>query len=167
MTEHETDASGRPAPYRIAPRPEWIRCDLEGHEGFAILAPRDVTNAERDELQRRHQAEVVEYELAYYKRPAAKRDPEDTPRRREQALVAPFVLDWNAVGLDGEGNEVPLPAPAAAGPEIFGALYVQLYQWIVRVVLMGYRATGKAGSWSAPSAPSPRPTPGGSGGDPS
>jgi hypothetical protein len=138
----------RPAPFRMADKKEWIACDQPGLEGFAVLVRTSVTNAEQDELRERFRANAA-YQEAYFAAPAPERDRDDTPRRRELALVAPYVLDWNAVGVGSDGDEKPLPPPAVAGPDAFECVTPDAERWIVQVVLLGYHATGKAGSWRA------------------
>lgn len=140
----------RPAPHSFAPRYEWERCDAEGLEGFAIYVRRGITNREREELNDAHQ-KIVEYEVAYVASDPKKRDHDDTPRRREMTLIAPLIRDWNAVGIDADGNEAQIPPPSEAGPDAFLAIEPEAYDWIVRHVLLGYRASGKAGGWGAQS----------------
>lgn len=151
----------RPAPHSFAPRYGWEHCDVEGLEGFAIYVRRGITNREREDLNEAHQA-IVEYEVAYVKSDPKKRDHDDTPRKREMALIAPFIKDWNAVGLDADGNDAPIPAPADAGPDAFLAIEPEAYDWIVRHILLGYRASGKAGGWGVASPRSAAPRPAGS-----
>jgi hypothetical protein len=138
----------RPAPHSFAPRLEWQCSDVEGLEGFCVLARRGITIREREDLMTAHR-KIVEYEVEYLRPDAEERDPVDTPRRREMALVAPWIADWNAMGLDEEGNEVQIPAPSEAGPEAFMAIDNAAYDWIVRHLLLGYKASGKAGGWVA------------------
>lgn len=138
----------RPAPYTMAPRLAWMCSDEEGLEGFCIHARRDITIREREDLLEQHGA-IAEYEVEYLRRDKPDRDIEDTPRRREMALIAPWVQDWNAVGLDAGGNEIPIPAPGNAGPDAFLAIDNAAYDWIVKHLLLGYRASGKAGGWRA------------------
>jgi hypothetical protein len=139
----------RPASHSFAPRFDWHYCDVEGLETFAILVRPTITNREREMLVEKHQT-IVEYEVAWVKA-GPERDPEDTPRLREMQLLAPYIKDWNAVGLLEDGTEAPIPAPADAGPEAFLAIDTQAYDWIVRHILLGYRASGKAGGWGSAS----------------
>jgi hypothetical protein len=130
----------------MAPRLAWMCSEDEGLEGFCIHARRDITIREREDLLEAHGA-IAEYEVAYLRQDRGERDGEDTPRRREMTLLAPWVTDWNAVGLDAEGNEIPLPPPAIAGPDAFMGIDNRAYDWIVKHLLLGYRASGKAGGW--------------------
>lgn len=47
-------------------------------------------------------------------------------------LIAPFVRDWNISGLDEEGNEIEIPAPAVGGPEQFRFIPPALFWELVR-----------------------------------
>lgn len=138
----------RPAPYTFAPRPEWQCCDEDGLEQFCVRARARITMREREDLITAHN-EIVAYEVEYLKPATKKRDIEDTPRRREMTLIAPWIVEWNAMGLDTDGNEVALPAPADAGPDAFLAIDNTAYDWIVKHLLLGYKASGKAGGWAA------------------
>lgn len=146
----------RPAPYVVADRWEWQVCEEEdGPTGFAILVRTTVTNRERDDLVARYQEEIVRYsavwrEMGMEERAAAD-EAQDTPRDREWKLLAPFVKDWNATGETTDGETVPLPPPAEAGWEVFRGVYPEMSAWAAKVVLNGYRATGKAGGWTEPS----------------
>lgn len=137
----------RPAPYSMGPRLAWMCAEDEGLEGFCIHARRDITIREREELLEQH-GKIAEYEVEYLRRDRGERDVEDTPRRREMALLAPWIKEWNATGIDADGNDAPIPAPAEAGPEAFMAIDNAAYDWIVRHLLLGYRASGKAGGWA-------------------
>ena len=138
----------RPSSFSFAPRLSWHTSDIEGMEEFAIYARRDITMREREELMTAHRA-IVDYEVAYLRPDFKERDPGDTPRRREMAMVAPWVVEWNAVGIDADGNEVALPPPSVAGPDAFLAIDNAAYDWIVRYLLLGYKSSGKAGGWVA------------------
>lgn len=137
----------RPAPHSFAPRWIWECSDVEGLETFCVEVRGGITNREREALTEAHTA-IVGYEVEYLRTPMPERDQEDTPRRREMALIAPMIRDWNALGLDAAGDESPLPAPADAGPDAFMAIEPAAYDWIVRHLLLGYRASGKAGGWA-------------------
>lgn len=139
----------RPSPHSFAPKFDWEFCDVEGLETFAILIRPTITNREREALVAQHQA-IVEYEIEWVKA-GADRDADDTPRTREMALIAPYIKEWNAIGLLDDGTEAAIPAPADAGPEAFLAIDTAAYDWIVRHVLLGYRASGKAGGWGGES----------------
>lgn len=134
----------RPAPYRVAEVREWIVSDDPSCEGLAVLVRTSITNVEQRHLQTLHD-EIAgpETEKWLQMKPEA-RDLSQSPRARERALLAPYVLDWNAVGLTKAGEEEPLPPPSVAGPEVFDAIAAAEYEWISRVVLIGYLATGKA-----------------------
>lgn len=63
------------------------------------------------------------------------------------AAIAPYVKAWNLVGEDADGNVVPLPAPAEAGPEIFGAAHKLIGQWLGSELKFGHlRGLEKKGS---------------------
>lgn len=139
-------AAERPQPYRLADRYDWITCDEEGLAGLAIYVRTSITNRERDALQEKHD-EILDYNRDWLAMPAPERPDGDSPRDREWSLIAPYVKDWNVVGLDVDGNEAPLPPPAVAGGTVFEAVTPDVTNWIMRVVLLGYRATGKADGW--------------------
>jgi len=138
--------SDRPQPFRLADRYEWIAADDPGLSGLAIYVRTSITNLERDRLQERHD-DILEYNRDWLAMPAPERPDGDSPRDREWNLLAPYVKDWNVVGLDVDGNETPLPTPAVAGGKVFEACTPDVTNWIMRVVLLGYRATGKADGW--------------------
>lgn len=135
----------RPAAHSFAPRWEWQYCDVEGLETFAILVRPTITNKERENLVLEH-GRIVEYEADWIKNIEG-RDEQDTPRRREMSLLAPYIKEWNAVGLLEDGTEAEVPSPSVAGPDAFLAIDTVAYDWIVRHILLGYRASGKAGGW--------------------
>lgn len=146
----------RPAPFSVADRWEWVACDDEDYPelaGFAVEVRTSITNREQEDLLERHNA-VLDFNaewLGLDPAARARHDADgDTPRDREWALLAPLVRDWNAVGLDAEGNEAAVPPPAVGGPGSFMAVPAGAVSWITRVVLLGYRATGKAGGWRPP-----------------
>jgi hypothetical protein len=133
----------RPAPYRVAQSKEWIVCDEPGMEGFAILVRTSITNAEQQELVDEHDRITSTYAEAWDKLPPEERDMDQSPRWREKVLLAPHVLDWNAVGVDAKEKEKPIPPPAVAGADAFKAISVQELGWITSVVLVGYLVLGK------------------------
>lgn len=143
----------RPDAHSFAPRYDWHFCDVEGLETFAISVRPTITNRERERLVAKHQ-EIVDYELQWVQA-GPDRDSEDSPRMREMALIAPYIHDWNATGLLEDGTEAPIPPPAEAGAPSFMAIDTAAYDWIVRHVLLGYRASGKAGGWAGVSRRSP------------
>jgi len=62
------------------------------------------------------------------------------------ALMAPHVREWNALGLDPDGNAAPVPAPAEAGPDAFRAIDAGLTLWLLtqlREVHLGGEERGK------------------------
>lgn len=134
----------RPAPYRVAEVREWIVSDDPSCAGLAVLVRTSITNAEQTALNAKHDEIAGSITEAWLKVPAHERDLSQSPRARERALLAPYVLDWNAVGVTDDGQEAPLPAPSVAGPAVFDAIAAAEYEWISRVVLIGYLATGKA-----------------------
>lgn len=150
----EAADGARPAPYRVADRRRWIVSDEPDTAGLAVLVRAGITNLERDRLQEAH-AEIAEDSDDWGDLEPAAREARqaagDTPRDREWALLAPYVLGWNAVGLTPEGEERPLPPPAEAGPAAFAAVAVPELSWIIKTVLLGYRFTGKAGGFRLPS----------------
>lgn len=137
----------RPAAHSFAPRWQWQYCDVPGLETFAILVRPTITNRERELLQKEH-IEIVEYEMSWLKDDKKrKREETDTPRFREMQLLAPYIKDWNAVGILEDGTEAAVPPPADAGPDAFLAIDAAAYDWIVRHIILGYRSSGKAGGW--------------------
>lgn len=133
----------RPSPFRMAEEQEWIACDWEGCEGFAILVRTDITNAEQAALTRAHDA-IVAGQEAWAALPPDGQDLHQSPKYREWALIAPYVLDWNAEGRTIEGEWKPIPPPAEAGVDAFECITKDAATWVNRVVLVGYLALGKA-----------------------
>jgi hypothetical protein len=140
----------RPAPFAVLPRWTWEHCDVPGYEGFAIFVVANLTNRDREDLNEKHDA-IVRRQVEWFDLSPEERAASPSPRRMEQELIAPYIRDWNAVGLDADGNEAALPAPAVAGPDVFEAIYPEMYDWIVRHVLLGYRTGKGVGSWRPPS----------------
>jgi hypothetical protein len=101
----------RPAPYRVADRKEWIVCDEPGLDGFAILVRTSITNAEQQALVDEYNRITGPYSEAWDALPPEERDMEQSPWRKEKALIAPYVHDWNAVGVNGKGKETPIRRP--------------------------------------------------------
>jgi hypothetical protein len=132
----------RPLAYVVRPEWVWVHCDVPGCEGFAIEARANITNAERDWLNEQCDA-MSAFQTEYLATPAPEREAkygDDSPLRREWALAAPLVRDWNAVGLDAEtGEERPIPPPAVGGPDVFLCIFPVQSQWIMSTVLMSYR----------------------------
>lgn len=124
-----------------------IDCDEPGYEGFWIKVRAGISNDERDAL-REARREGLEYNIAYLNMEPVERAAidasGDTPRRREFALAAPFIVGWNAVGETDAGEEKPLPPPAEAGPDIFACVPVDIFIWMFQLVVDGYVASGKA-----------------------
>lgn len=134
----------RPAPFLLDTR-EWIVCDEEDMEGFAILVRTSISNAEQRDLLARH-AVIVRDADAWEEEPPEQRKTrgEDAePRAREWTLMAPYVLDWNAAEVVN-GEPVPIPSPAVDGAAAFSRVTAQCSTWILRVLLIGYLSTGKA-----------------------
>jgi len=143
-----------PAPFSVAPRYRVACCDVAGYEGFCVEARSNLTLAERDGFLRDWGA-VWGYHAAYLDRPAEERDPHDTPRRRMNVLLAPYIRAWNATGIvAATGDEAPLPAPAEGGPDVLDLIEPPMREWIVETIGNGY-VTGKGISFpsSGPSAP--------------
>jgi hypothetical protein len=140
----------RPAPFAVLPRWSWEHCDVPGYEAFAVYVVRNLTNRDREELNEAHDG-IVRAQVEWFALTPEERASRPTPRRMEQELIAPYVKDWNATGLDEDGKERPLPPPAEAGPDVFEAIYPEMYDWIVRHVLLGYRTGKGVGSWQTPS----------------
>lgn len=136
----------RPAPFPLDERWGWVNCEEEGFEGFAIYVRKNLRNDERAALVEEHD-KILAYQIEYMELPLPEREGKPSPRDRERVLIAPYIRDWNATGLDEAGNPVPVPPPAAAGPEVFDAIYPEMFDWIVRHVLLGYRAGKGVGSW--------------------
>lgn len=141
-----TTETTKPTPFRIGERYEWVTADDESLSGLAIYVRTSITNDERDALQDKHDA-ILEYNVAWAALSAQERAGQESPRDREWTLIAPYVKDWNVVGIDVDGNESPLPPPAVAGADVFHAVTPEITAWITRVLLLGYRFTGKAGGW--------------------
>ncbi len=139
----------RPEPF-VFGREKWVECDEPGLKGFKIKI-KSLTNAERTAVQDANN-ENVRYQAEYFKMPAPERDRTDSPRRREWMMIAPYVLDWNAHGLDREGNVVPVPAPADAGPDVFDAIEPEASAWVAQTIVFGYSASPK-GTTSSDGSP--------------
>ena len=148
----------RPAPYRVADHREWIFCEEPECAGFAVLVRTSITTLEQDALNAQHDVIAGAYSESWLALPPTERDMTQSPRARERALLAPHILDWNAVGINGEGEATPLPAPSVAGPEVFDAIAAAEYAWLSRVVLIGYLATGKVSGWRQRSGDTGRPS---------
>lgn len=146
-TTAKTAASIPPPPgwYIVADAKEWIACDdpeLPGIAGFAVYVRTSMTKREQRDLQEAH-AEIVEYGKTW----VPGDDGGDTPHRRERALVAPYILAWNALGTNAEGEQVPVPLPKDVGIDAFDCIDEDAVRWVIRVLLVGYIITGKAGGW--------------------
>ena len=141
----------RPAPYRVAQQTRWIVSDDPSCEGLAILVRTSITNAEQTALIAKHDDLTGDYAERWMALDPEQRDMADSPRARERALIAEYILDWNAVGLTEAGEEAPLPPPAEIGGAAFDLITVEETAWITQIVLLGYLATGKAGGWRRPS----------------
>lgn len=62
----------------------------------------------------------------------------DVVWRNAWEAIAPYVIDWNAEGLDVEtGDYAPLPPPAQAGPEVFEQTPKAVTTWLVLELKMG------------------------------
>lgn len=141
----------RPTPpggfFAVPHRYEWIECELEGFEGFAIYVRTSITNAEQRILTEQHD-EIVTYYDTFFKLPPEDRDYSDGPREREKVLMAPLIVDWNAKAINAETGELELmEPPSVAGPGQLDAIYDEMVNWMLRTVLGGYVLTGKAVAW--------------------
>jgi len=137
--------SARPAPYVPAQRREWIVCDEPGIEGFAILVRTSITNAEKRQLEAEFDDITGPYTEQWNARPPEERDVEASPRARERMLLARQILDWNASGLTEDGEIRDIAPPVVNGAAAFDLVEEEAIHWMLRVVLVGYLATGKAG----------------------
>jgi hypothetical protein len=71
-----------------------------------------------------------------------------SPREYQRELIAPYIYDWNAQGLNNDTGETePIPAPREYGPDVFDFIGETEFQWLAYVILGGYTVTGKAGPW--------------------
>lgn len=144
----------RPAPYRVADRKAWFVCDWDGIEGLAIYVRTDITNAEQAALRARFDEISGPYEQQWQALPDAERDLAESPKAKERELLARYVFDWNATGIDPDGNVIELAAPAVNGPAVFDAISRDEEHWITMAVLHGYYHLGKAWKWRRPFAAS-------------
>src|SRR5690606_26216273 len=113
-------------------------CELEGYEDFCITARVNLTNDERDALSAAND-EVITYSDEWLALPEEERDQEDTPHRRQMALVAPFIVGWNAHAIDAVTGEIaPVPPPAEGGAAVFDLIFPDLTEWIRRATLNSY-----------------------------
>lgn len=148
------DVSMRPAPFRFASDREWIACPVEGLEGFEIEVRTDITVGEQRAFIKGFDRITNVLAQKWRDTPEAERDFAESPQMHQRALVAPYVLDWNAEGIDAESGEwAPLPAPATAGPAVFDCITDAALDWIFDVILVGYYGSGKAKRPEPPSAP--------------
>lgn len=127
----------------------WIECeDDDGPKGLAIKVRKDLTNRERDELNDHYREHVVEYEKAWRElspEERAKTDADgDTPRDREWQILAAYILEWNVQAETPAGALEDVPSPADGGPAVFELVTKDALDWMMNVVLNGYRITGKA-----------------------
>lgn len=127
----------------------WITCEDEnGPKGLSIKVRKDITNRERDDLNDYYRENIADYQAEWEKLTPDERLQTDadgeTPRDREWRLLADYVLDWNIEAETPDGEIAPVPSPADGGAAVFELITPEAIGWILRVVLMGYRATGKA-----------------------
>jgi hypothetical protein len=166
---HATNGLERPAPFRFGERREWVACDIAGMEGFAILLRTSITIGEQRDLVARYRDIRVYAGEVWDELAEDARDFAESPHMRERALIAPFVLDWNAEGINAETGEYePLPPPIEAGPAVFDCIEPEALDWVFSIVLVGYYTTGKAqlppprsapiGTTSGPSSQEPLPS---------
>lgn len=166
----------RPAPFRLDLLAEswrtWIVWDDEAagpFRGFAIYVRENVTVAERQAILKRD-AEILEYNRRWISTPPDKRTADDfverggallDPRTIEYEFLAPYVLDWNAVGRDNAtGEPRPIPAPAVAGGDAFECIYREQFVWLRGIIVGGYAAGKGLTNWHARlSRSSPEATP--------
>lgn len=138
-----------------------IEADEPGLEGFAIRVRAGISNDEHEALVAAYK-DLLEYNIAYFqmepKQRAAADERKDTPSRREWALMAPYIVGWNALGETADGEEKPLPPPAECGPDVFACVPLDAIAWMWRTIIEGYRSTGKAGSLPVKPPPSAGPT---------
>jgi hypothetical protein len=127
---------------------EWLECDIPPNEGFAVYVKTSITNAEKRQLKERHDRIVNEFSKAWREMPEEQRDFNDSPKNMQRRLIAPMILNWNAVGTNAETGELErLPAPNVAGPDIFDCITDDMYDWLILVLIGGYTVLGKAGNW--------------------
>lgn len=131
------NGAGRPAPFRI-----WQYGWTCSSDGFCIEARSNLSLKERDDFIDAEEA-IFQYSEAWVKAQAedpGSVDQEDTPRRRRLALIAPFIRDWNAVGVDvTTGDEAPIPSPAVAGVDAFQLITLDQGVWIMETISTAYR----------------------------
>lgn len=142
-------SDGRGTPFVINKVNIWIECeDDDGPKGLRIKVRRDITNRERDDLNEWYRTEVGDYQREWLNYDAEKRAQtdadQDTPRDREWTMLASYILDWNIEAENTDGEIVAVPAPADGGPDVFHLVTKDAIDWMMKVVLVGYRATGKA-----------------------
>lgn len=136
----------------IVPRAnQWIECeDKDGPLGFRIKVRQYITNAERDDIVAASN-EIRKFSAEYLTMSAEERvaldAAGDTPRDREWRFLAPYIVEWNHAAESESGEIEPVPSPADAGPDVFALVTPEQYTWMYDVVIRGYRASGKAGSY--------------------
>ena len=143
-----------PNPYVIRKVNRWINADEESDlAGLAIKVRQYITNAERDILVEESNA-IRLFSAEYLKadldaREALEAEKGGTPRDLEWRFLAPYILEWNVQAENDAGEVVPVPAPADGGADVFALIPPEAYSWMYDIVIRGYRAMGKAGSYSA------------------
>ncbi len=177
-----TDTLAYIGPNGIAPPPfparrfAWVHCEIAVLEGFAIEVRTNLLNRERFEFMKAwrtiadHEKWWLEQQKAWAEEHPGEVMPEyhslatDTPAKRVNALIAPYVRAWNAMGLvegpDGELTEAPVPAPADGGPDVFLLVEDAMRDWVVGRVLGGYLSGKGIRPSSGASKPSPAPSDG-------
>lgn len=142
-----------PNPYVITRVNKWINAEDGDLAGLAIKVRQYITNAERDDLIE-HSNAIREYSAEFLKldleaRTRLEEERGGSPRDLERAFLAPYIVEWNVQAENEAGEVVPVPAPADGGPDVFDLIPAEHYSWMYDIVIRGYRAMGKAGSFNA------------------
>jgi hypothetical protein len=124
--------------YRAIPQFRVECCPEDGYEDFCAEVRNNLTNAERDRFEEGHEA-ILAYDKVWKETPVEDRDDRDTPKRRELALIAPFVRAWNVQGVDAVSGELkPVPPPAEGGVDVFDLVEYPASEWLRHTVLSGF-----------------------------
>ncbi len=128
----------RPAPFRMRASWRWECCDTPGYDGFCIEARTNLTNAERDALDHAND-EIVAYSKMWEATPEEERDDDDTPFKRQLAMIAPFIREWNVMGISAvTGEDTPVPPPAEGGAAVYDLIEFPMSAWLRTAVLNGF-----------------------------
>lgn len=80
------------------------------------------------------------------------------PYAEMRDAIAPYITAWNWTATDTEtGDEVPVPPPAEAGPDVLRTLTREMVLWLFNVVRLGFQGGDKRKKASPPLADTDAP----------